>query len=428
MSRGLPFERWGTPIAIREKDARHYGLQLHPFRKSPFAGVVHVENVWIEAPLDADNRWLVAYRVVVQEGRAVVAELRVFPNEPEHKNPGEWSAEWVGRHAVVPAGGLSTRGLRSIRIGREMHSLKALIDRAKGHIDTRWMLSAEHGTYGQFGITEELGTAPIRAATNRGRPQKPLGVYVDVAVAYVKAIEGGSHNPVQDVARVLGLPVTTVRSRIHAARNRGLLDRGRQGYAGGQLLPAAKAVPRRRKVYDMAKRRGRGEGSITQRGDGRWMARVDLGWDDGGRKYKAVYGKTRREVAGKLTKVLREVQQGTALPDERQTVAQFLERWLEHKRGNLRSRAWLTYEQAVRLHYSTWHRQSATRTPDASAGRSLVPQTSRGRRERSEHSVRSDGLSSGFESSAQVAHGDGQRGRPGRSAAPRRARDSAAHA
>ena len=49
------------------------------------------------------------------------------------------------------------------RIGREMHSLKALIDRAKGHIDTRWMLSAEHGTYGQFGITEESGTAPIFA-------------------------------------------------------------------------------------------------------------------------------------------------------------------------------------------------------------------------------------------------------------------------
>lgn len=100
----------------------------------------------------------------------------------------------------------------------------------------------------------------------------------------------------------------------------------------------------------MAKRRGRGEGSITQRPDGRWVARVDLGWSDGKRRRKAIYGRTRREVAGKLTKALHDVQQGVALPDERQTVAQFLHRWLEHKRARLRPRAWLTYEQAVRLH------------------------------------------------------------------------------
>jgi len=100
----------------------------------------------------------------------------------------------------------------------------------------------------------------------------------------------------------------------------------------------------------MAGRRGRGEGSIVQRSDGRWCGRIDLGWENGKRKRKAYYGRTRREVADKLTKALRDVQQGAALPDERQTVAQFLERWLEHKRAKLRPRAWLTYEQAVRLH------------------------------------------------------------------------------
>jgi hypothetical protein len=97
-------------------------------------------------------------------------------------------------------------------------------------------------------------------------------------------------------------------------------------------------------------RRGRGEGSITKRPDGRWVGRVDLGWKDGKRRRKAIYGRTRREVADKLPKVLQNVQQGVALPDERQTVAQFLERWLEYKRSRLRPRAWQTYEQAVRLH------------------------------------------------------------------------------
>jgi integrase len=100
----------------------------------------------------------------------------------------------------------------------------------------------------------------------------------------------------------------------------------------------------------MAKRRGRGEGSITQRGDGLWVARVDLGWEDGKRRRKAFYAKTRRQASDKLTKGLLDAQQGAAIPNERQTVEQFLGRWLEHKRARLRPRAWLTYEQAVRLH------------------------------------------------------------------------------
>jgi integrase len=86
-------------------------------------------------------------------------------------------------------------------------------------------------------------------------------------------------------------------------------------------------------------RRGRGEGSIVQRPDGRWMARVDLGWEDGKRRYKAYYGRTRNTVAGKLTKALNDAQNGVTLPGERQTVAQFLDRWLEHKRTRMRPRA-----------------------------------------------------------------------------------------
>jgi hypothetical protein len=58
------------------------------------------------------------------------------------------------------------------------------------------------------------------------------------------------------------------------------------------------------------RRRGRGEGSIAQQADGRWQARVDLGWQNGRRRRKAVYGRTRKEAAAKLTKTLRDVQQG----------------------------------------------------------------------------------------------------------------------
>ncbi len=100
----------------------------------------------------------------------------------------------------------------------------------------------------------------------------------------------------------------------------------------------------------MAKRRGRGEGSITRRADGRWMGRVDLGWQDGRRRFKAYYGKTRAEVQDKLRKGVGDAQVGIALPDERQTVEKYLRSWLTHVETRLRPRAFATYQQAVDLH------------------------------------------------------------------------------
>ena len=51
----------------------------------------------------------------------------------------------------------------------------------------------------------------------------------------------------------------------------------------------------------MARRRGNGEGSITKRTDGLYMARY---WVDTptGKKRKTVYAKTRREIDEKLTR------------------------------------------------------------------------------------------------------------------------------
>ena len=82
----------------------------------------------------------------------------------------------------------------------------------------------------------------------------------------------------------------------------------------------------------MGTRRGHGEGSIYFReSDQRWVTSVDLGYIDGKRKRKAIYGKTCKEVAEKLKVLLRDQQQGLPIATERQTVGQFLERWLEEK-------------------------------------------------------------------------------------------------
>ncbi len=79
----------------------------------------------------------------------------------------------------------------------------------------------------------------------------------------------------------------------------------------------------------MAKKRGQGEGTIRKRADGRWEALLSLGIVDGKPKRKSFYGKTRKEVADKLVAAQRELQQGGMVVTERQTVAQFLTRWLD---------------------------------------------------------------------------------------------------
>ncbi len=100
-----------------------------------------------------------------------------------------------------------------------------------------------------------------------------------------------------------------------------------------------------------SRRRGRGEGSIALRKDGRWMGRIDLGWRDGKRRGKAIYGPTRRAVGDRMAEILRSAQDGTLIQDERQTVARFLNQWLSDvARPRVRPRTLTTYEAAVERH------------------------------------------------------------------------------
>ena len=85
----------------------------------------------------------------------------------------------------------------------------------------------------------------------------------------------------------------------------------------------------------MAVRRGRGEGSITKRSDGRWMAQADLGWQDGKRRRKTLYGRTKREVQEKLRETLHRSEHGLSPVPEQETVGTFLRRWLEFRQGRI---------------------------------------------------------------------------------------------
>src|SRR5919112_6268228 len=92
-------------------------------------------------------------------------------------------------------------------------------------------------------------------------------------------------------------------------------------------------------------KRGRGEGSIYRRKDGRWVGQYEVG---GKRRY--VYGKTRKEVATKLTKAVADGNGGLIFDSDHLTVAQYLDRWLDSIRDTVRESTWVRHEINVRVH------------------------------------------------------------------------------
>lgn len=102
----------------------------------------------------------------------------------------------------------------------------------------------------------------------------------------------------------------------------------------------------------MAKKRGHGEGSIFQRGDGKWTATITVGRSETGKRIRrTVYGNTKAEVTNKLTRLQNQKLDGTLSGTNRMTVADLLDRWLEDSsRINTAPNTHARYAGIVRLH------------------------------------------------------------------------------
>src|SRR5579872_1009980 len=98
------------------------------------------------------------------------------------------------------------------------------------------------------------------------------------------------------------------------------------------------------------KHRGRGEGSIMKRRDGRWAATISLGWQDGKRKRQTIYGGSREEVAVELADALASKNSGLPTPTGGWTVGTYLDKWLESRKSSIRPRTYEKFESVVRLH------------------------------------------------------------------------------
>src|ERR1035437_4070414 len=97
----------------------------------------------------------------------------------------------------------------------------------------------------------------------------------------------------------------------------------------------------------MSKRkRGNSEGSIYHMQDGRWRAAVSVGKG----KRKTFTAATRHEVADEMTKALRDQQRGININPEKQTVGEFLSRWIDTVKRDVSPATYVSYEATVRLH------------------------------------------------------------------------------
>jgi integrase len=101
----------------------------------------------------------------------------------------------------------------------------------------------------------------------------------------------------------------------------------------------------------MARKRGPNEGSVFQRADGRWEARISLGWQGGRRVRRSFYGDTMAEANSLLLKARADYAAGLPVKVENQTVSQFLERWLHDAVApSVRALTLEQYEQHTRLY------------------------------------------------------------------------------
>jgi len=221
----------GSWVPITKSEAKRRGLiveSLLPIYRACDLGLVLDQSVWFEARIAP--RWVVAFRLTNQLGQPVIAELRVFPDEPRHYPPGRWSGEY-GAPAKVPPGGLSARDLRQIRTQAFRTDLRTIATR----------LTKECGEeLGSFFPGVSLSKAPPLAT--RGRKGRSDIELARIAAVYEHAYQSG-RPAIAAVAKATGITLTKARDAVRRARVRKILGlASKQGKGGGLLTSLGREI------------------------------------------------------------------------------------------------------------------------------------------------------------------------------------------
>jgi len=183
------------------------------------------------------NGWMAATWLELQDGRRVVAQLTICPaprsakagTTRQGRHPGERPAD-----APVPAGGITARLLRTVKLGASAEPVIA---------DYRRWIKKSFGADALQRLDAHTGRPARRRRKKRPRTRRAVdGFYAELAHQYVQLLEHGERAPTTTLARIRGERIEKVRSHIHLARKNGFLTETKPGKAGGVLTPLALAV------------------------------------------------------------------------------------------------------------------------------------------------------------------------------------------
>lgn len=195
---------------------------------------VVVENYWTDVPIG--DEWIAAFRFTPQDGQPVISEVRIYPAEGKPMGPGRWSAELLGAHAPVPAGGLTSRIVHKARLGTAIRAARVQLAR---------LPRAPH-LFGPGADYAPFTASDARSALTRrgpGRKGHGLAFFAELASAYCALLDAGNPRPVVTLAHERNLAAPRIRDMIHRARKLGLLTSApHQGQRGGSLTPKARAI------------------------------------------------------------------------------------------------------------------------------------------------------------------------------------------
>lgn len=215
-----------------ETDGDYRRIHQEDFRK-------HLET-WYVYPLT--DQWTAAFRLVPQDGRPVIGELRIYPTEQGAK-PGEWSGSTGQTSPEVPRGGLTARAIRQVRTDEALREVHSHMDAWITRHGIKAVLAAG-ALFDRFGFTEQ-GIEDIDQA--RGRPRKYQDAdYALIAKLYVEASMEEPRKVLQALIpklaeHKLGNDIHAARSLVQGARRHGMLTSTRRGVAGGQITARARA-------------------------------------------------------------------------------------------------------------------------------------------------------------------------------------------
>lgn len=216
-------------------------------------------ELWYERPLPSAGQaeWTVAYRLIGRNGHPTVAEMRVFPYEQQQTrrrgSDGNWveapskprrrpfgPGTWSGRPSSVPeSGGLPSRLLRKIQIQQHLALVIAeVLPELRSLADPEIFESL----FGRPGI--EINNKALTRPPHPGRRGHSDLYLARIAQTYRECLQKDSRKPTALLAEVLGLEYSHVNDLLKAARERGLLTRGRQGVPGGDLTDKAEGILR----------------------------------------------------------------------------------------------------------------------------------------------------------------------------------------